>query len=69
VISHRQNEVLRILTVFSVLLLPLTVITGIFGMNVKFPGFDTHHGWWVVVGIMVAVLVSLVGFFKYKRWI
>src|SRR6059058_4111225 len=41
VISHRQNDVLRILTVFSVVLLPLTLITGIFGMNVHFPGFDT----------------------------
>src|SRR5581483_1294641 len=41
IISHRQNDVLRILTVFSVILLPLTLITGIFGMNVHFPGFDT----------------------------
>ena len=38
VISHRQNDVLRILTVFSVVLLPLTLITGIFGMNVELPG-------------------------------
>ena len=37
VISHRQNDVLRILTVFSVVLLPLTLITGIFGMNVRVP--------------------------------
>src|SRR3954449_2945897 len=41
VISHRQNDVLRILTVFSVVLLPLTLITGFFGMNVRFPGFET----------------------------
>ena len=44
VISHRQNDILRILTVFSVVLLPLTLITGIFGMNVRFPGFDTADG-------------------------
>ena len=44
VISHRQNDVLRILTVFSVVLLPLTLITGFFGMNVRFPGFDTDVG-------------------------
>jgi magnesium transporter len=69
VLSHRQNEVLRTLTVFSVIILPLTLITGIFGMNVSFPGFDTTHGWWVVVGIMLAVLTSLIAFFKYKRWI
>src|SRR5438034_803887 len=69
VISHRQNEVLRTLTVFSVIILPLTLLTGIFGMNVTFPGFDTQHGWWVVVGLMVATLLALIGFFKYKKWI
>ena len=44
VISHRQNDVLRILTVFSVVLLPLTLITGFFGMNVRFPGFEHRRG-------------------------
>jgi magnesium transporter len=60
---------LRILTVFSVVLLPLTLITGIFGMNVQFPGFGTAEAWWTVVAIMVVTLLALVGFFKYKRWI
>jgi magnesium transporter len=69
VISHRQNDTLRILTVFSVILLPLTLITGIFGMNVKFPGFETEQAWWAIVGGMVVVLASLLGFFRYKRWI
>jgi magnesium transporter len=69
VISHRQNDILRILTVFSVVLLPLTLITGIFGMNVTFPGFETEHAWWAIVGVMVAVLSGLLGFFRYKRWI
>jgi magnesium transporter len=61
--------VLRILTVFSVLLLPLTLITGIFGMNVRFPGVETALGFWGIIGIMGAVLVSLLGFFRYKRWL
>jgi magnesium transporter len=69
VISHRQNDILRILTVFSVVLLPLTLITGIFGMNVKFPGFETSQAWWAIVGGMVAVLAGLLGFFRYKRWL
>src|SRR6266540_1035269 len=68
-ISHRQNDVLRILTVFSVILLPLTLISGIFGMNVLFPGEHTHTAFWIIVGLMVAVIVSMVGFFKYKRWL
>src|SRR6059036_107469 len=67
VISHEQNDVLRILTVFSVILLPLTLITGIFGMNVHFPGFGTSEGFWAIVGIMVATIVGLAAFFRYKR--
>jgi magnesium transporter len=69
VISHRQNDVLRILTVFSVILLPLTLISGIFGMNVLFPGEHTHEAFWVIVGLMIAVIAGMVGFFKYKRWL
>jgi magnesium transporter len=69
VISHRQNDVLRILTVFSVVLLPLTLISGIFGMNVLFPGEHTHAAFWAIVGLMVTVIVGMIGFFKYKRWL
>jgi magnesium transporter len=69
VISHRQNDVLRVLTIFSVILLPLTLISGIFGMNVAFPGEATHTAFWIIVGLMVAVIVSMVAFFKYKRWL
>jgi magnesium transporter len=69
VISHRQNDVLRILTVFSVVLLPLTVITGFFGMNLNFPGFNTVWAFWVVfVGILVA-LIGMLAFFRLKRWL
>jgi magnesium transporter len=69
VISHRQNDILRVLTVFSVVLLPLTLITGIFGMNVHFPGFDTAAAWWAILGGMVATLAALLGFFRFKRWL
>ena len=69
VISHRQNDVLRILTIFSVTMLPLTLLAGIFGMNVGFPGEGTHAAFWIIVGAMVATLVGMVAFFRYKRWI
>jgi magnesium transporter len=69
VISHRQNDVLRVLTVFSVVVLPLTLISGIFGMNVAFPGEGTHESFWIVVGLMIAVIVSMVAFFRYKGWL
>src|SRR5881628_3419767 len=69
VISHRQNDILRILTVFSVVLLPLTLITGFFGMNVRFPGFDTVWAFWVIVAGMIVSLGGLLSFFRYKRWL
>jgi magnesium transporter len=55
--------------VFSVILLPLTLISGIFGMNVLFPGEHTHAAFWAIVGLMVGVIIGMIGFFKYKRWL
>jgi magnesium transporter len=68
-IAHRQNDVLRLLTIISVTMLPLTVITGVFGMNVLYPGEGTHAAFWVILGAMVAALVGMIAFFRYKRWI
>ena len=69
VISHRQNDVLRILTIFSVILLPLTLISGIFGMNVHFPGEGTRYAFWLVIVLMFASIAGMFGFFRLKRWL
>jgi magnesium transporter len=69
VIQHRQNDVLRLLTVFSVIVLPLTLISGIFGMNVDFPGFGTTAAFWAIAGVMIGVLVAMVAFFRLKHWL
>jgi magnesium transporter len=69
VISHRQNDVLRVLTVVSVVLLPLTLITGIFGMNVDFPGFGSTAAFWLIIGSMFGLAVGLIAFFRGKRWL
>jgi magnesium transporter len=68
-LAHRQNAVLRLLTVISTTALPLTVIASIFGMNVLFPGEGTHGAFWVIIVAMVAALAGMLGFFRYKRWI
>ena len=69
VISHRLNDVLRVLTVISVVFLPLTLIASIFGMNVDVPGEGSIGAFWIVLGVMVAVLAGMIGFFRYKRWL
>jgi magnesium transporter len=68
-ISHRLNNVLRILTAMSVVFLPLTLIASIWGMNVGIPGQGSIHAFWVIIGVMVAVLVSLLAFFKRRGWL
>jgi magnesium transporter len=68
-ISHRQNDILMILTVFSVVMLPLTVITGLFGMNVDFPGFGTRWFFWVILVIMLAVTTGMLAYFRRRRWL
>jgi magnesium transporter len=69
VLTHRQNDVLRLLTVFTVIVLPLTMVTGIFGMNVSFPGEGTREAFWVIIAVLFAVLVGMVGFFRWRRWL
>jgi magnesium transporter len=68
-ISHQQNDILYVLTIFSVVLLPLTVITGLFGMNVRFPGFNSTTGFYVTIGVMVVTIGGMLGFFHWKRWL
>ena len=69
VISHRQNDVLRLLTIISVTMLPLTLLTGIFGMNVVYPGENTSTAFWVILAALVVTLAGMLGFFRWKRWL
>ena len=70
VIAHKQNDILRILTIFSVILLPLTLITGIFGMNFgHIPFHNAAHGFYDVVVVMLAIAIGMLGYFRHKRWI
>jgi magnesium transporter len=59
-----------VLTAFSVVVLPLTLIASIWGMNVDFP-FETSGtgAFWVIVGAMVVILVGMVGYFRRRGWL
>ncbi len=69
VLSHRVNDVLRVLTAFSAIFLPLTLLASVFGMNVRVPGQDEIEGFWIVVATMVAMLGGMLGFFRYRGWL
>lgn len=69
IISHTTNNVIKILTVFSVVMLPLTFLTGLYGMNVGLPGAGEPYIFYVILGAMAGVVLGMLAFFKYKRWI
>ena len=68
-ISHQQNDILYVLTIFSVVMLPLTFLTGFFGMNVHFPGFDSAGRVLGSLGLMAVAIVGMLAFFRWKRWL
>ena len=69
VISHRVNDILRVLTSISVIVLPLTLVASIWGMNVGVPGEGSHTAFWVIIGVMVAMLVGMLGYFRHRNWL
>ena len=69
VLSHRVNEVLRVLTAFSVIILPLTLIASIWGMNVAIPGEGGSTAFWVIVGSMVGLLTAMIAYFRRRNWL
>ena len=69
VLTHRLNNSFRILTAASVILLPLTLIASIYGMNVPVPGENEPYSFWVVVGLMALMLVVLTVIFRRRGWL
>lgn len=69
VLTHRLNEILRVLTAFSAAILPLTFIASIFGMNVLFPGEGTAEMFWVISGIMAATSVAVLALFRRRGYL
>ena len=67
--SHRMNEIMKILTVVSVIFMPLTFVVGVYGMNFKYmPELEYTYGYYLVVGVMVLIALGMVFYFKKKKW-
>jgi magnesium transporter len=69
VISHRVNDILRVLTSISVIVLPLTLIASIWGMNVGVPGKGNNTDFFLIVGAMLAMFVGMVVYFRRRGWL
>src|SRR4051794_15228264 len=68
-IAHRTNETFRVLTAISVIVLPLTLIASIWGMNVGVPGEQSLTAFWVIMGIMVLLLGGMIAYFRRRGWL
>ena len=69
-LSNRMNEIIKVLTLFSAIFIPLTFIAGLYGMNfANLPGEEYRGSFWIIVGIMGLIAFSMLGYFKYKKWL
>lgn len=67
--SNHTNEIMRLLTIISVFFMPLTFVTGLYGMNFEsMPGLKSPYGYMIVVILMLCISLLILYLFKRKRW-
>jgi magnesium transporter len=66
--ANRTNEIIKILTLISSFILPLSFITGLYGMNVILPFGDHPLAFYGIIGSMVLLVASMFTYFKIKKW-
>jgi len=70
-ISFRLNDIMKTLTIFSVIVFPLTLLAAIFGMNIMggMPFLNSRYGFWLIIVIMLTGCLCMLWFFKKKKWL
>lgn len=68
-LSTKTNEVIQLLTVFSVIMLPLTLIASMWGMNLNLPFSNSSFGFWIIVLMMLFIMIFLIIYFRKNKWI
>jgi magnesium transporter len=70
VVSNRLNEIMKVLTIFSAIMLPLTFIAGVYGMNFdNMPELHSRFGYYAIWALMIVVAVGMLYFFWRRGWI
>ena len=68
-VSNRMNEIIKVLTVITTILMPLTVISGIYGMNFeRMPELHWRYGYFAVLGVMLVLTLVTALLLKRKKW-
>ena len=69
-LSNKMNEIMQVLTIFASIFIPLTFIAGVYGMNFEFmPELHLKYGYFITWGVMAAVVIGLLFYFKKKKWL
>jgi len=69
-VSHRSNEIMKVLTLMASIFIPLTFIAGIYGMNFDYiPELSFRNGYFIVWGVMIAIIIFMVFLFRHRGWI
>lgn len=69
-LSNRLNEVMKVLTIIATIFIPLTFLAGVYGMNFRYmPELEWRWSYPVVWAVMLAILITMVGYFKRRRWL
>jgi magnesium transporter len=69
-ISNRMNEIMKVLTIIATVFMPLTFLAGVYAMNFKYmPELEWHWGYFFVWGIMVAIAICMLIYFRRKKWL
>jgi magnesium transporter len=67
--TQKMNQIMKTLTIFSVIFMPLTFIVGVYGMNFEnMPELKAENGYYIVLGVMLVTVVGMVYYFKRKKW-
>lgn len=66
--ANKINEIMKVLTMVSSILLPLTFITGLYGMNLGLPFQNEPNSFWIVILSMVVIATTMIVYFKRRKW-
>ena len=69
IISHKMNEIMKVLTIIATIFIPLTFIVGVYGMNFKYmPELNYYNSYFILLVAMFIMVICMLLFFRKKRW-
>ena len=68
-ISNRMNSIMKVLTIISTVFIPITFLTGVYGMNFEYmPGVSNVNGFWILAGVVLTSVIAMLLYFRKQGW-